>query len=180
MAKARPVEGLDPDMPFALAAARTVRVRADELRDDDAGVLDVDDPERVHAMRVTTRRLRAVLEVYAPCFPKKQLKPVLADVKALADALGARRDPDVQLLALDDLARSLPGEDGPGIELVAQEARAERERGNAVLAAALEAVRASDLHGRLVALADAAEADVAPPPDAPEDEDAYDVEEDAA
>ena len=36
------------------------------------GVLDTSDIERVHDMRVATRRLRAVLEVYAPCFPRKR------------------------------------------------------------------------------------------------------------
>ena len=51
-------------------------------------------------MRVATRRLRAVLEIYAPCFPRDEFSVVLRDVKALADALGARRDPDVQLAAL--------------------------------------------------------------------------------
>ena len=50
-------------------------------------------------MRVASRRLRAVLEIYEPCFPRKALHDVLADVKALADALGERRDPDVHLAA---------------------------------------------------------------------------------
>src|ERR671932_603598 len=93
MAKARDIPGLHASMPFAEAAAATVAVRAAELFEHAEGVLDTSDIERVHDMRVASRRLRAVLEIYAPCFPKAQFKPLLEEVKALADALGARRDP---------------------------------------------------------------------------------------
>ena len=134
-------------------------MRAEELVADRDMLLQTDDIEPVHALRVTTRRLRAVLEVHAVCFPKGELAPILRDVKALADALGARRDPDVQLRTLLELADALPEADRPGLELVVEEARAEQARGNAVLAAALDAAEESDLRGRLVALADAAEPD---------------------
>src|SRR3954469_12870515 len=97
MAKARDIDGLRADLPFGQAAAATVAVRAEELFEHADGVLDTTDIERVHDMRVATRRLRAVLEIYAPCFPRAEFKPVLEEVKALADALGARRDPDVLL-----------------------------------------------------------------------------------
>ena len=157
MAKAREIEGLTPGMPFAQAAAAAVRVRADELLPAPEGVLDVERIEQVHAMRVTSRRLRAVLEVHAVCFDPEAYAPVLQDVKALADALGARRDPDVELEALAALAAELPEADRPGLELVAAEARAEQARGNQVLAAALAAAEDSDLRGRLLALADTAE-----------------------
>ena len=53
------------------AAAKVVAVRAQELVDHADNVLDTTDIERVHDMRVATRRLRAVLEIFAPCFPKR-------------------------------------------------------------------------------------------------------------
>ncbi len=74
MAKARPIPGLHEDDPYALAAARVVVVRADELVEHSANVLDTADIERVHDMRVATRRLRAALEVFEPCFPKKAVQ----------------------------------------------------------------------------------------------------------
>ena len=40
-------------------------------------VLDVSDIERVHDMRVATRRLRAALEVFRPCFPRAEFKATL-------------------------------------------------------------------------------------------------------
>jgi CHAD domain-containing protein len=175
MAKARAIEDLSAGMGYAQAAARTVAVRAEEVFEHREGVLDMTDIERVHAMRVATRRLRAVLEVYAPCFPKKQLRPALRDVKALADALGARRDPDVELLALEAFAASVGPDERAGVEVFIARTRAEQRAGNERLAAALELVERDDLRGRLSALAAAASARSAPEPEPeaePEPEDA--------
>jgi CHAD domain-containing protein len=147
MAKAAEID-VAADEPYARAGARIVRVRTHELFEHDEGVLDTVDIERVHDMRVATRRLRAVLEVFAPCFPQRPFKAALRDVKALADALGERRDPDVQLEALRAFA---------GVEPLLERLRERQAAGNTVLAAALEAAEASDLRGRLLALADAAE-----------------------
>ncbi|HEV2813641.1 MAG TPA: CHAD domain-containing protein, partial [Solirubrobacteraceae bacterium] len=113
MAKAAPVP-IEAEMTFAEAAARTVAVRAEELWQHSDGVLDTDDIERVHDMRVATRRLRAVLEIFAPCFPRDEHEVVLREVKALADALGARRDPDVQLAALASI--EMGEEEQPGLD----------------------------------------------------------------
>jgi CHAD domain-containing protein len=164
MAKARDIDGLHAEMPFAEAAAATVAVRAEELFEHAEGVLDTSDIERVHDMRVASRRLRAVLEIYAPCFPEDQYKPVLKEVKALADALGARRDPDVLLAQLDKLEAALPKTNAPGIEAFAAPIRDEQAQGNETLARALEGAERMDLRDRLALLAASAVA-----PDEPED-----------
>ena len=143
MAKALDIP-LDPDMTFAEAAALTVRVRAQEVFDHAENVLDVSDIERVHAMRVATRRLRAVLEIFEPAFPSRRHKAVLKEVKALADALGERRDPDVQLEALDGVE---------GVGAFTSRIKAEQEAGNATLAAKLQEIEEHDLRGQLEALA---------------------------
>ena len=142
MAKAADIP-LDPEMTFSSAAALTVSTRADEVFEHAEGVLDTSEIERVHDMRVATRRLRAVLEIFAPSFPRGRHREVLADVKALADALGERRDPDVQLEALDGVE---------GVEAFAERLRAEQEAGNATLSAALQHAEETDLRGRLHAL----------------------------
>ena len=90
-----------------------VKVRAKEVFAHSDGVLDLDDVERVHDMRVATRRLRAALEIFEPCFPRKRHRKALKKVKALADALGERRDVDVEI----ELARGprrRGGGGGPG------------------------------------------------------------------
>ena len=157
MAKAREIPGLEPDMPYTLAAARTVEVRAAEVFEHEEYVLDVTDIERVHDMRVATRRLRAVLEIYEPCFPRADFKDVLADVKRLADALGERRDPDVQIAALERFEEAVARADAPGVEAFAGRLRGEQTAANTGLAAALADAEAADLRGRLERLAAAAE-----------------------
>ena len=97
-------------------------------------MLDVDDIERVHDMRVATRRLRAALEIFGPCFPRGELKAALREVKALADALGERRDRDVAIAALEDIAESMAAPDRPGIETLIARLRAEQAAANEALA----------------------------------------------
>ena len=157
MAKARDIEALECDMPYARAAAHIVAVRVQGLFAHADGVLDVTDIERVHDMRVATRRLRAVLEIFAPCFPAGEHKAVLRDVKRLADALGARRDPDVQLAALERFEQATAKADAPGIEAFAGRLREEQAAANAGLAAALAEAEADELEERLERLVAAAE-----------------------
>jgi CHAD domain-containing protein len=148
---------VNPFEPYAIAAARVVRVRADELFDHSENVLDTSDIERVHDMRVASRRLRAVLEIFEPCFPQGDFKTVLRDVKALADALGERRDPDVHIEAMEELEAAVQAANRPGIETLVKRQRARQAAGNATLQAALEHTREADLHARLHSLADGAE-----------------------
>src|SRR5258706_7070940 len=100
MAKAKPIPDLSVDDAYADAAAKIVSVRAAELAEHAEGVLDTGDIERVHDMRVTTRRLRAALEIFEPCFPAKAYSQALGEVKRLADALRERRDRDLAMSPL--------------------------------------------------------------------------------
>ncbi len=156
MAKAQDID-VAPSEPYRHAAARVVRVRAGELFEAAEGVLDTRDIERVHDMRVASRRLRAVLEIFAPCFPQSEFKGVLRDVKQLADALGERRDPDVHIEALQAFSRTLVPANRPGVARLVEDLRERQARGNEVLAAELERASERGLHERLLALADEAE-----------------------
>ncbi|HEY2600021.1 MAG TPA: CHAD domain-containing protein [Thermoleophilaceae bacterium] len=153
MAKARKVEGLDGEITFAEAAAVTVDARAQEIFEFADGVLDTSDPERVHDMRVATRRLRAALEIFSPCFPKGEHKALLREVKRLADALGERRDPDVQILALDALKADLGQGERSGVNGLVAQLRARQADGNEHVRDALERAREQRLGERLAALA---------------------------
>jgi len=160
VAKAGEIE-VDAFEPFALAAAQIVRLRADELFEHAENVLDTSDIERVHDMRVASRRLRAVLEIFQPAFPPGEFKTVLRDVKALADALGERRDPDVHIEDMEAFEAGVQAANRPGIDALVARLRERQAQGNVTLAAALAHVGESDLHGRLLSLADGAEGLVA-------------------
>ena len=153
MAKAEPIPGIAADARFGDVAAAAVQTRTREVFAHSAGVLDLDDPKRVHAMRVATRRLRSALEVFATCFPRKPHRRLLREVKALADALGQRRDPDVAVERLHALADAFNPADRPGVAGLAAELAATREQANHELAAALEEVERRELERRLLDLA---------------------------
>src|SRR5688500_11351478 len=152
MAKAKPITDLTADDAYSEAAAKIVEVRGGELFEHADGVLDTGDIERVHDMRVATRRLRAVLEIFAPCFPAKAHRGVLRDVKRLAHSLGERRDPDVQLEALAEYARRAAAADQRGIESLVEHFRELQAAGNVELAGALEKIERRELRARLSAL----------------------------
>jgi CHAD domain-containing protein len=149
MAKPRDIPDLHWDDSFAAAAGKVVAVRADELAEHSENVLDTSDIERVHDMRVATRRLRAVLEIFAPCFPRREHREVLTEVKALADALGDRRDPDVHIAALDAFAESARPSSRAGVRLLVGRFRDEQAEANAALAQALERAEKARLGERL-------------------------------
>ena len=153
MAKALDIPDLDADTRFREAAARAAEVRTRELFAQSEGVLDLDQIERVHDMRVASRRLRAVLEIFAPCFPKRQLRSALQDVKQIADSLGERRDPDVAVASLEQLGTSLTSDDAPGLDSLIAELNSERRNANERLATRLDEAQHEGLEVRLMALA---------------------------
>jgi CHAD domain-containing protein len=153
MAKARDIPDFEHAESFREAAAMAVEIRAEEVFEHAAGVLDTSDIERVHAMRVATRRLRAVMEIFAEAFPRKQHRALLKEVKALADTLGERRDPDVAIEAMDRIGAALTADDRRGIDHLIAELRDEQHGANVKLAAALQAIEENDLRGRLRGLA---------------------------
>lgn len=134
MAKAKPIPDLSADVPYTEAAARVVSVRGAELAEQAQGVLDTGDIERVHDMRVATRRLRAALEIFEPCFPANSYAQALAEVKRLADALGERRDRDVAIAALHGFNDQMPAPDRRGVTSLIEQFRSEQQEANEGLA----------------------------------------------
>jgi CHAD domain-containing protein len=134
VAKAKPIPELSADAPYAEAAAKVISVRGAELAEQAQGVLDTGDIERVHDMRVATRRLRAALEIFEPCFPAKSYAQALAEVKRLADALGERRDRDVGIAALHAFNDQIAAPDRRGVTSLIEQFRSEQQEANDGLA----------------------------------------------
>ncbi|MGB7994323.1 CHAD domain-containing protein [Methanoregula sp.] len=65
-----------------------------------AGVRKAEDIEPVHRMRVASRRLRAALPLFSSCFPDKDFRRWMRQIKMITRALGAARDNDVQVAFL--------------------------------------------------------------------------------
>jgi CHAD domain-containing protein len=158
MAKAREIPGLSTDLAYGEVAARVLEVRCQELVDHSENVLDTNDIERVHSMRVATRRLRAAIEIFRPCFPKGEGGRALKEIKALADALGERRDRDVAIDALESFAAAMPAPDRPGIRSLADRFREEQRIANEELAPFVDPARLEAIEDAVRSLAAAARA----------------------
>ena len=157
MAKAREIVGLRSEDRFGAVAARVVSVRADELLEHSEGVLDTGEIERVHAMRVASRRLRAAMEVFEPCFPRKPFKAAVREVKKIADALGERRDRDVSINALQDFGEALSDVDRRGVRMLVERLRDEQTLANERLAPVVERSRLRLLRAEIEEMTVAAE-----------------------
>lgn len=157
MARVRSIDGLRGDQPYASVAARVVAVRVEELREHATGVLELDDVEPLHDMRVASRRLRAALEVFEPCFPPKRFKAALREVKSIADALGERRDRDVAIAVLCEFADAAGAADRPGIESLISSLRTEQLEANERLRIAVTTERLTELDELLSGLVAEAE-----------------------
>lgn len=106
---------------------------------------ELDEIERLHNMRVSTRRLRAAMEVFEPCFPRERFRATLKEVKAIADALGERRDRDVSIDALTGFADALGEDDRLGVELMIEGLRGEQRLENERLVQFVDRRRLADL-----------------------------------
>jgi len=156
VARACEVAGFDCEEPFADAAARVIEVRSAEVFEHSDGVLDLAEVERVHDMRVATRRLRAALEVFELCFPAKRHRKALKRVKTLADALGERRDRDVAIEFLAKFAGEAPEGDRAAVAALIERLRDEQRGANDELAPYVAPKRLKKLRRRLRKLGRAA------------------------
>ncbi len=74
-----------------------LRERLPALTQEIPGVRAAEDIERIHKMRVASRRLRAALTLFEECLPRKRFAEWERHIKRITKALGAARDTDVQI-----------------------------------------------------------------------------------
>jgi CHAD domain-containing protein len=133
MAKAKEIEGLDCGARVGTGIGLILRTRLEEMCALRSAALDWTDIEGVHDMRVASRRLRSVVQDFSPYFRLRKIRHVRDDLKSIADALGAVRDEDVAITALEKLAAEAPPELAVGIERFTSERRSRRRRARARL-----------------------------------------------
>jgi CHAD domain-containing protein len=69
-----------------------------------------DEPDAVHQMRVTTRRLRSTLQSFGKIIPRSGTAEMLAELKWLGGVLGEARDAEVLASRLAHNLRTIPAE----------------------------------------------------------------------
>lgn len=126
MARAWDVPGLSGRARFREAAGRIILTRWREMMSYRDGTLLGEDIEELHAMRVSSRRLRAAMDAFEGAFPPKSFRRYLRQVKEITDVLGDARDLDVAIERLTGLLPEMRDDERPGIEGLIARYRQER------------------------------------------------------
>ena len=117
---------LQPDQDFTSAMTALIAQRWEKVWTELDRLRHGDDADTIHDIRVASRRLRAAMDVAAPCFPAQWFAPLHRTAKEITSALGCVRDRDVILEALGADRDNAPEEDHLAIDALI--ARVEHER----------------------------------------------------
>jgi CHAD domain-containing protein len=128
MAKAKTIPVIDCEAAAAEAIRVVLVTRLEEMSALRDHALDWSDPEGVHDMRVSSRRLRGALRDFAPYLHKHGLSATLKEIRKIADALGDVRDQDVAIIGLQKLETGAPVEAAAMLERLVQAREIVRKR----------------------------------------------------
>ncbi len=117
---------LKSDQDFASAMTALIAPRWERVWADLDRLQKSDDADAIHDIRVASRRLRAAMDVAAPCYPAEWYAPLHRTARDITSALGDVRDRDVILEALGKDRESSADEDGPALDALIT--RVARER----------------------------------------------------
>ena len=138
MAKPKRIRGLNCNAPASTGIKLVLAARFKEMQEWRDVALDWNDPEGVHSMRVSSRRLRSALRDFTPYLHKRPLTSAGKKLKRVADTLGAVRDLDVALMALAEIKKEAPAALVDGLAEFIQAREALREQAREQLKAVLE------------------------------------------
>lgn len=112
----------------------------EQISANQPGALAGEDPEYLHQLRVSVRRLRAILSLYSGLLRKGRRKSVVRELRWLSRALGPARDADVFVVDIWPPLREVLGE-GPGTEALEKLWRRQQRRAAATAHRALASQR---------------------------------------
>lgn len=101
---------LTADMTVSDAFATVAWENLRQMQANEQGVLDGEDPEFLHQMRVALRRLRSSFSAFSHALPPDCAKSVKADLRWLGSRLGPARDWDVFVTETLPAVRGAVGE----------------------------------------------------------------------
>lgn len=138
-----------PSEPAAVAILRALSFGVERLRAAEAPARQRD-PEGIHRMRTSARRLRSVLRTFQPLLDADWAGALEDELKWLGQRLGDVRDLDV----LQEHLRDEAGDDLPALEPLFESLRLRAEAARRSLEEALDGSRFQELVSRLADAAD--------------------------
>jgi CHAD domain-containing protein len=151
MAKAKEIVGVDCSAPAIKALALVLEPRLEEMCLLRTRALEFSDIEGVHDMRVASRRVRSALRDFTPLLRKTKLSTSVRQLKEIANRLGAVRDQDVAIVALEKLQTKATAEISSGLQRIIDAHNVKREAARKELREAISAKAISELKPAFVA-----------------------------
>jgi CHAD domain-containing protein len=141
MARPWNIVDLDPDENLKVCLHKIALTRFQETFSYEQATLKGEDIEALHDMRVAARRLRAILEIFRQCFPKKKFKKQDERLKSLIRSLGAVRESEVFIELLVDKRKTLTPRDGKIVDLLVAREQSTRMSSRQQLLSELRSLR---------------------------------------
>lgn len=118
MAKAWKIPYLNHDQNLKICLPKILRTRFSEMNSYEKGTIEGKYIEALHNMRVSSRRLQAVLKVFRAYFPPKKYKREYTRLRNLIRSLGEVRHIDVFIDQLETYRDKLNEQDRKAIEML--------------------------------------------------------------
>jgi len=151
-AKKRP--DILPMDSMTAAAAKTLRFHLDKMVRHEEGTRLGLDPEELHDMRVSTRRMRMALRVFAEYLDPDVMRPVLRGLRRTGRTLGAVRDLDVFNEKTQAYLDGLPASRAGDLDGLLAAWKAERDKQRERMVAYLDSARYRNFVATATALLD--------------------------
>lgn len=111
--------GPKADQPAHAYASKLIWKRYVKICTIAEAITDATPDEEVHELRIQCKKLRYLMEFFAPIYPSAELKPLIKSLKRLQDTLGLFNDYAVQQLSLQDFIETID-DTAPGAMELAQ------------------------------------------------------------
>ncbi len=131
------------------AALRVLGRQLGRMLWNEPGTVLGEDPDRLHDMRVATRRMRAALRLFRRALPQRTVTALRRELEWLGGSLGRVRDLDVQLAGLLEDAPRLPADMAPALDGYIDHVRSHRAKARRAMLRTLGAKRYAALVARL-------------------------------
>ncbi len=118
MAKPWKIPNLNPDDNIKVCLQKILRTRFRETFSYENGTIEGSDIEALHNMRVSSRRLQAVLKNFQDCFSKRKFKLQYKKIRTLIRSLGKVRNYDVFIDTLEKYKQAVLSGDRKLIDLL--------------------------------------------------------------
>ncbi len=133
------------DSSFCRFGCKAILDLLEGFEDNIDGVVQNDDVECVHKTRVTSRKLRAALPLFQPCFPSKKCKRWMKEIKKVTQLLGEARDLDVQIAFVEKYLKNVDAAEKKYVRLLLSDRINKRKSIQPLVTSGIDKLRASEV-----------------------------------